>query len=95
MEDMLDEKLKKYGESDFYPFHMPGHKRGEMDFPNPYKIDITEIEGFDDLHHSRGILQKAQWYPCLCLCRDKKRGQDIGCQELPQICIPRHLFKWT
>ena len=60
MEDMLDEKLKKYGESDFYPFHMPGHKRGEMDFPNPYKIDITEIEGFDDLHHSRGILQKAQ-----------------------------------
>ncbi|MDE6906128.1 MAG: aminotransferase class I/II-fold pyridoxal phosphate-dependent enzyme [Lachnospiraceae bacterium] len=57
---MLDEKLKWYGESDFYPFHMPGHKRAVMDFPNPYQIDITEIEGFDNLHHSEGILQKAQ-----------------------------------
>ena len=26
----------------------------------PYAIDITEIEGFDDLHHARGILQEAQ-----------------------------------
>ncbi|MDE6980835.1 MAG: ornithine decarboxylase, partial [Lachnospiraceae bacterium] len=60
MEEMLDEKLKWYGESDFYPFHMPGHKRAVMDFPNPYQIDITEIEGFDNLHHSEGILQKAQ-----------------------------------
>lgn len=27
---------------------------------NPYEIDITEIEGFDDLHHPEGILQQAQ-----------------------------------
>lgn len=26
----------------------------------PYDIDITEIEGFDDLHHARGILKDAQ-----------------------------------
>lgn len=57
---MLDKKLEEYGKSDFYPFHMPGHKRAEIDFPNPYKIDITEIEGFDNLHDPRGILQKAQ-----------------------------------
>lgn len=60
MEEYLLEKLKQYGESDFYPFHMPGHKRAELEFPNPYKIDITEIEGFDNLHQSEGILLKAQ-----------------------------------
>lgn len=60
MEDLLLEKLEQYGESDFYPFHMPGHKRAELEFPNPYKIDITEIEGFDNLHHSEKILRSAQ-----------------------------------
>ena len=25
-----------------------------------YGIDITEIDGFDNLHHAEGILQKAQ-----------------------------------
>ena len=56
-------KLKQYGESDFYPFHMPGHKRREIPdefpggFPNPYGIDITEIDGFDNLHHAEGILK--------------------------------------
>ena len=31
-----------------------------MPFANPYAIDITEIEGFDNLHHATGILQEAQ-----------------------------------
>lgn len=54
----LLEKLVEYGKSDFYPFHMPGHKRRCIfDFPNPYSIDITEIEGFDNLHHAEGILK--------------------------------------
>ena len=58
----LYEKLKMYGQSDYYGFHMPGHKRN----PNlpgdriPYQIDITEIHGFDDLHHAEGILKEAQ-----------------------------------
>lgn len=26
----------------------------------PYQIDITEIEGFDDLHHAHGMLKEAQ-----------------------------------
>lgn len=30
-----------------------------VDF-NPYKIDITEIEGFDNLHHAEGVLLEAQ-----------------------------------
>ena len=58
----LYEKLINYGTSDFYGFHMPGHKRnGEiMENGLPYQIDITEIEGFDDLHHARELLKEAQ-----------------------------------
>ena len=56
----LDKKLTAYGKSDYYPFHMPGHKRRELDFPNPYQIDITEIDGFDNLHHAEEILLDAQ-----------------------------------
>lgn len=64
-QDTLLEKLEAYGKSDFYPFHMPGHKRREIpfssegSFPNPYAIDITEIDGFDNLHHAEGILKKS------------------------------------
>ncbi len=57
---MLDDKLIKYSKSNIYPFHMPGHKRKPIDFPNPYTIDITEIDGFDNLHHAQEILKEAQ-----------------------------------
>lgn len=54
--------LDMYGHSDYYPFHMPGHKRNPdfMAMPPVYRTDITEIDGFDNLHHARGILLKAQ-----------------------------------
>ena len=50
--------LSSYGESDYYPYHMPGHKRNKLagDMAQYYGIDITEIDGFDDLHHADGIL---------------------------------------
>lgn len=61
MEDGLYGKLKKYCESDAYPFHMPGHKRRLMPkWGNPYAVDITEIDGFDNLHHAEGVLKEAQ-----------------------------------
>lgn len=58
----LFEELKAYGESDFYPFHMPGHKRNaDCGFlPEMYQIDITEIDGFDNLHKAEGIIKYAQ-----------------------------------
>ena len=58
----LDEALYEYSEKDYYPFHMPGHKRefGPETLKNPYKVDITEIDGFDNLHHAEGILLEAQ-----------------------------------
>lgn len=51
------DKLKNYSDSDYYAFHMPGHKRNLdlMDGTSPYLIDITEIDGFDDLHHAEGL----------------------------------------
>ena len=55
MKDMYD-ALVQYQESDNYPFHMPGHKRWKSDFVNPYEIDITEIHGFDNLHHAEGVI---------------------------------------
>lgn len=57
---MLDEKLKSYGKSNIYPFHMPGHKRRRVDDVDPYQIDITEIEGFDNLHSASGIIKEAE-----------------------------------
>ncbi len=51
--------LKDYAASDFYPWHMPGHKRRLVEFENPFSMDITEIDGFDDLHHPEGILKEA------------------------------------
>lgn len=57
---MLDIKLEAYAKSDYYPFHMPGHKRNPLSMANPYTIDITEIEGFDNLHDANGIIKGAQ-----------------------------------
>lgn len=58
----LYSKLKKLENSGIYAFHMPGHKRNAAltGADLPYGIDITEIDGFDDLHHADGILKTAQ-----------------------------------
>lgn len=60
-ESLLD-RLKKYAASNAYPLHMPGHKRQADEqpmkqFENPFTVDITEIDGFDNLHHAEGILK--------------------------------------
>ena len=69
----LYEALAEYGGSDFYPYHMPGHKRnkdaGEM--AAYFGIDITEIDGFDDLHHAEGILK----------CAQERAGRLYGAEE--------------
>lgn len=56
----LLKSLENYGNSNVYPFHMPGHKRQHAAGFDSYKIDITEVEGFDNLHHAEGILREAQ-----------------------------------
>ena len=56
----LYDTLIEYGKADYVPLHMPGHKRALMEFENPYSFDITEIDGFDNLHHAEGILKDAE-----------------------------------
>ena len=55
-------ELIKLAESDSYPFHMPGHKRNEISTPfeGAFRCDITEIDGFDNLHDESGIILEAQ-----------------------------------
>lgn len=55
-------RLKNYSKKRFIAMHMPGHKRHNF-FKNnnlPYNIDITEIDGFDNLHSASGILKESQ-----------------------------------
>lgn len=58
----LYEKLSGYADRDIYPYHMPGHKRQNRGaLPEAiYRMDITEIEGFDNLHQPEGILLELQ-----------------------------------
>ena len=41
---------------DKYPFHMPGHKRNAKFGITGSEIDITEIDGFDNLHAPCGVI---------------------------------------
>lgn len=53
----LYEKLTKYAKKDHLAMHMPGHKRNEKFLKGfPVDIDITEIDGFDNLHDMQGVL---------------------------------------
>lgn len=60
--DSLFSQLVKYGESDRYPCHMPGHKRNGMgELPRELAgIDITEIDGFDNLHQPEDLFRRLQ-----------------------------------
>ncbi len=59
---ILLKKLTEYSESDFYPYHMPGHKRNPAgELPEEWtQFDITEIDGFDNLHQPEEILKELQ-----------------------------------
>ena len=56
----LYDKLIEYSESEAYPFHMPGHKRQLLSMEDPYGFDLTEIDGFDNLHDAEDILLQEQ-----------------------------------
>lgn len=54
------DKLKQLQYGEEYPFHMPGHKRNLKIDPlldEIAKVDITEITGFDDLHHPEEMIR--------------------------------------
>ena len=58
----LFEKLRENRDSGIYPYHMPGHKRracGDIG-QDLCGLDITEIDGFDNLHQPTEILLRLQ-----------------------------------
>lgn len=60
--EYLFDKLKETRDSGIYPYHMPGHKRqacGRLS-RELCGADITEIDGFDNLHQPRGLLLELQ-----------------------------------
>lgn len=58
----LFDSLWQLAESNTYPFHMPGHKRNMPGhkLEAAYRMDITEIDGFDNLHYPQGMIKQAQ-----------------------------------
>ncbi|MBR5467893.1 MAG: aminotransferase class I/II-fold pyridoxal phosphate-dependent enzyme [Firmicutes bacterium] len=102
----LYEKLKLHSKKDVYPFHMPGHKMGRgMNFENPWSMDITEIDGFDNLHHAEGVIADAQKKAALTFGADHTffvvNGSSCGlmaavmaaCKEGEKIIVSRNCHK--
>jgi arginine/lysine/ornithine decarboxylase len=58
----LYQELSRLADSEMYPFHMPGHKRNLESTPmkGAFRCDITEIDGFDNLHDESGIILEAE-----------------------------------
>ncbi|MBR3573791.1 MAG: aminotransferase class I/II-fold pyridoxal phosphate-dependent enzyme [Lachnospiraceae bacterium] len=72
MTSLLDE-LKDYSGKGLYPCHMPGHKRHAFGhIPGDIAgIDLTEVEGADDLHDPSGIILEAERFAALQLGADE------------------------
>ncbi len=95
----LAEQLKTYADSDYLPMHMPGHKRRMGDLGNPFFIDITEIDGFDDLHHAEGILREAENRAANLYGSEETHflinGSTGGIlRQLPAVCLRGEPFSW-
>ena len=51
------EKLEEYSKAGYVPMHMPGGKRN-TEYASTSELDITEIDGFDNLHAPEEILRR-------------------------------------
>lgn len=60
----LYEALLEYPKKGYYPAHMPGHKGNiaEGFLKEALRYDITEIDGFDNLHEAEGIILESEKY---------------------------------
>ena len=90
---MLLEQLEAYDRSDVYPFHMPGHKRQMNLGADAYHLDITEVNGFDNLHHAQGILQEEQAHLAQYVGADRSfflvNGSTCGILAAISAAVPR------
>ena len=63
-------KLEEYSKAGYVPMHMPGGKRN-TDFASTSAIDITEIDGFDNMHNAEGIIKNASERAAILYGADK------------------------
>ncbi|WP_017815554.1 aminotransferase class I/II-fold pyridoxal phosphate-dependent enzyme [Paenibacillus shenyangensis] len=80
----LYERLVQYASSGQRSFHVPGHKNGSIYqtggmsealkqdiWEAILRIDVTEIEGTDDLHHPEEVILKGQQLASACFGADE------------------------
>lgn len=53
-------QLEKYRADKVHRFHMPGHKGRGITPGLGWELDVTEIDGLDNLHDAHGIIKSAQ-----------------------------------
>ena len=58
METPICDFAAKYAKSGALRLHMPGHKGAVLTGVEP--LDITEIDGADDLYEADGIIRKSE-----------------------------------
>lgn len=105
MKSILYDKLSKYSK-EVYPFHMPGHKQRKLKhLSNLYKLDVTEVEGTDNLHNPVDIIKKSQIEAANIFGSDKTyflvNGSTCGiisaitsiCNERDKILVTRNSHK--
>lgn len=74
MSNSLIEKLLENAGSEMYPFHMPGHKRRTLGFGAeilPFALDVTEVNGFDNLQNPQSVLKELEETAALHFCSKK------------------------
>lgn len=103
----LYEELKNYANKNYYPFHMPGHKRhrNSEQLEDVFTLDITEVEGFDNLHCAEGILKESMEYAASVYGAEKTyflvNGSTVGvlaaisalCSKKGKILMARNCHK--
>lgn len=94
MERLLD-RLTRYCATDALPMHMPGHKRNPemLPLPAPTGIDITEIDGFDNLHGAEDLLLRCQQRAAHIFGAEETHflvnGSTSGILAAITACVPR------
>lgn len=94
-EPRLLARLAAYCASDALPMHMPGHKRNRqaLQLPEPVDIDITEIDGFDNLHGAEDLLLACQRRAARVFGAEETHflvnGSSGGILSAIAACVPR------
>ena len=90
----LYEELVSYSNQNILPCHMPGHKRKSFGFlPEDFvALDVTEVEGTDNLHDPQGILKAAMERAAgLCHARETYflvNGSTVGILAAVSAAVP-------